>query len=111
MLQRTVPILASSDTVRTAAFYSDMLGFTVAQPLEGYLILERDDAEIHYVRSDTRAPAGIGCYIVCDDIEALHEEYGSRTRIDPPTRQPWGMTELIVVDPDGNTIKFAMASM
>ncbi len=43
------------------------------------------------------------------DVDALYKEIRARGAIIEmaPTRMPWGLREMHVADPDGNTIRFA----
>ena len=107
-LTRTVPVLPCRDLEETTAFYKQ-LGFTVARPAEKYLIVERDEAEIHFsLTSGFEAPARIGCYVVTTDVDNLYADFVLRgVEADPPIEQPWGLKELYVVDPSGNLVWFA----
>jgi uncharacterized glyoxalase superfamily protein PhnB len=52
-------------------------------------------------------PGGIATFVV-DDIDRLHAEFLERgVTIDvAPTDQSWGIREMYVQDPDGNSIRF-----
>lgn len=42
-----------------------------------------------------------------DDLEAVYQEYLEKGAeiLKPPTNEPWGMREMHVKDPDGNTLR------
>ena len=51
---RCFPVLASLDITETRDFYVGQLGFTVVWGNEKYLILKRDQMEIHFWKTDDR---------------------------------------------------------
>ncbi len=55
-----IPILASSDQDRTAAFYAPV-GFVEAERHDGYLLLHDDGVELHFTYHDTITPAPASC--------------------------------------------------
>ena len=44
-----------------------------------------------------------------DDLDQLYSELQSLgiETVGPPTERPWGMTDLNVIDPDGNILEFS----
>ncbi|NLU67201.1 VOC family protein [Streptomyces sp. HNM0574] len=115
---RVAPVLPSRDLDGTVQFYA-RLGFGVVgrYPEEGYLILERDDVELHfflapgtdpgcdaqsaYVRLEGdagnvfRAWAGLGISGAGDAVP----------RLVAPVDTPYGMREFALVDGDGNLLR------
>ncbi len=76
---RTLPILASLDIAETSAFYVDWLGFSVGYEDDNYLIVKRDEMELHFWKTgDRRFPENTSCYIRGGQVAALHEEYSAR---------------------------------
>lgn len=72
-------------------------------------------------RSDTRrsvlfltehtgdCEVGGAAYLVVDDVDALYaafRERGARVA-EPPEDSPWNTREMLVIDPDGNRLRFA----
>ena len=105
----TIPILASLDIAESAAFYADRLGFTVGYQDAGYLIVRRDEMEIHFWKTDDRRfPENTSCYIRGGQVAALHAEFEKRgvERLSPFEVRPWKMKEFFVHDPHGNLLKF-----
>ncbi|WP_331769665.1 VOC family protein (plasmid) [Embleya sp. NBC_00888] len=115
---RTAPILPSRDLRATIGFYT-RLGFTVDghYPEEGYLIVGRDDVEVHFSHTpamDPRKDAG-AVYLRLDDAVArVYEEWdrldisGDPTatpRLVPPSETDYGMVEFALVDIDGNLFR------
>ncbi len=108
----TIPILASRDIAETVAFYT-RLGFTVVNLYEEfgppYLLIRRDDVELHFVHSPDTDPAEShgGCYLRLADAQAVYDEWEllGLPEIHPPRDTPWGMREFFVVDPSGNLVR------
>ena len=107
MLSASIPVLASLDFDKTAAFYTDQLGFQLRLRTNGTLICERDGCEIHFWHcSEHHIAENTSCYLR-GDIEALHADFTRRgLTVDLPLLQPWGMREFYVIDPHGNLLKF-----
>lgn len=119
-LRAAYPQLFVADVRRSIAFFEARLGFREAYAYGEppfYALVERDGAGLNLRQVD--APpieeglrdreVLLGANIVADDIEALYREFQARD-VDfaqALQRQPWGTTDFIVRDPDGNLICFA----
>ena len=106
---RCIPILASLDIAESAAFYGAQLGFEVTYQEVGYLIVKRDDMELHFWKTaDRQFPENTSCYIRGGQVGALHVEFTARgvPRVSPFEVRPWNMKEFYVHDPHGNLLKF-----
>ena len=114
-LSPAFPQLPTGNIDRTAAFFVEQLGFRVKAkfPTQKFLIVEREDAEIHFWTAETDADArevgsNSSCYIRVEEIDELYKEFkarGVRFRYEL-TKQPWGMYEMQIDDPYGNAIRF-----
>jgi catechol 2,3-dioxygenase-like lactoylglutathione lyase family enzyme len=107
------PTVTVTDVARSIAFYRDALGFTVnfrwpadesAEP--EFVTMSLDGREIGIGRvSDGEAPAfsNVELCLEVDDIEAAWTWLVDHraTKVQPPTRQPWGESNAYVADPDG----------
>src|SRR5262245_58623431 len=94
------PQLPSGNIETTAKFFVDRLGFEVAAkyPQQGFLILRREQAEIHFWQTqDERRARDLGgessCYIRVRNIRPFYEDLKNRKA---PFRyelecKPWGM--------------------
>ncbi len=119
MIRDVVPILLVSDVSRSAAFYSEKLGFAT-DFLYGdppyYGSVSRDGACLHlrylvqpnFPERSAREDALIVASFEISDVYALYAEFESR---DVPIargliKQVWGGTDFHVCDPDGNEISF-----
>ena len=108
-------IPAGDDMEKAIAFYEQKLGFTAihkeGNPIR-MAVVKRDSAEIFLVKNDYKQlPEGISIRIQVDGIEQLYEEFQAKGggMIDPNGQletKPWGMKELVVIDPAGVCITF-----
>jgi len=105
-----IPILLSTDLAATSAFYA-ALGFAENARWDDYLIVTRDDAELHFFRGRDRRHAG-GCYLRISDAPALHQEWSTvdNLRIFALERTDYGLDEFAIHDPDGNQIRIGSPS-
>ncbi|WP_421912632.1 bleomycin resistance protein [Mesorhizobium sp.] len=110
---RTIPVLPSPDIAVSRDFYRAQLGFDVVGPeMEDYLIVRRNEMEIHFWKSeDRRLPETSSCYIRGGEVPALHAEFSARgvERLSAFTVRAWNMKEFYVWDPHGNLLKFGCA--
>ena len=101
----------------TLQFYSTQLGFTNlgTQDYDGYLMLGKDDIEIHFFEFkalDPRENYG-QVYIRTNNIDALYSQLlANQTAIHPAGAlqlKPWGQKEFALLDPDHNLLTFGQA--
>lgn len=115
MFRSVAPIMPSRDFDRTAAFYGD-LGFAVGGRYgnDGYLILRRDEVELHFFRYPAHEPetSDHGAYLRVADVAQLSAEIAGLglpaegiPRFIPAEEKPWGMMELAILDEDGNLLR------
>jgi uncharacterized glyoxalase superfamily protein PhnB len=116
LLKRVIPVLHMTNADAAEAFYCQLLGFhrefevpaseTTRDPC--YMGVERDGAALHLSSHAGDGVTGSVVYFICDDVDALHAEFVARdVRIHTgPVDQTWGMRELYVRDPDGNSVRF-----
>jgi catechol 2,3-dioxygenase-like lactoylglutathione lyase family enzyme len=116
MLQRAIPVLHMTNADATEAFYCGLLGFRLefnVSPIETrrdpcYMGVSRDGAVLHLSSHTGDAVVGGVVYFLCDDVDALHAEFVAKNVLIhlAPVDQTWGMRELYVRDPDGNSVRF-----
>jgi uncharacterized glyoxalase superfamily protein PhnB len=72
----------------------------------------RDGAVLHLSSHAGDGVVGGVVYFISDDVDALHAEFvGQGVPIHiAPVDQTWGMRELYVIDPDGNSVRFGVPS-
>ena len=115
LLNSACPIFPSQNFTATTEFYQQ-LGFVIGAQYEaeGYLILQRDDVELHFFRADSVDPytSDHGAYLRVSDANDLSHSFQKLNlpvegipRVTAAENKPWGMCELAVVDPDGNLLR------
>ncbi len=118
---RTVaPFLLVRDVKRAAAYYSDVLGFSVRRfwgepPM--FAIADRDGVSVMLRQvqpQETFQPNAaledcLDAYFSVRDADALYDEYKTKGAdlVCAPENQPYMMREFQVRDPDGHVLIFA----
>ncbi|MCU0450844.1 MAG: VOC family protein [Bernardetiaceae bacterium] len=115
MLTQVNPKLPMRDQALTRDFYAQ-LGFEDVGDYPGYLMVERDQVEIHFFEFKELDPQeNYGqVYIRTDDIEALYQFMlaNARSAIHPAAplqTKPWGQREFSMLDPDNNLLTFGQS--
>ena len=114
-LGSAIPQLPSGNIEKTAAYFSERLGFEIVKKYEAqnFLIVKRGPAEIHFWQTSTEKEGKelgreSSCYIRVENIELLFAEFkkrGANFRYEL-RKQPWGMNEMQIDDPYQNAIRF-----
>jgi catechol 2,3-dioxygenase-like lactoylglutathione lyase family enzyme len=103
------------DPARSVAFYRDVLGLAVYREFPGGTVffLGGGYLEVSGQASPPGAPAGrpsdaepegrVRLWVQVRDLGAAHRTLVDRgaTVVRPPRREPWGLDEMWVADPDG----------
>jgi catechol 2,3-dioxygenase-like lactoylglutathione lyase family enzyme len=118
MTQLVFPQLRMTDWDRSRRFYVDGLRFQVDwehrfEPgFPVFAQLTREDRSLFLSQHAGDCAVRGAAYFVMDDVDALYREISERgiTGEGPPEDAPWGRREFIVVDPDGNRLRFANPS-
>ena len=103
-------LLRPSDPERSRRFYGDILGLAVAREFG-----PRDDPGTVYFLGNgllelsgrsTEPPRGMALWLQVRDVQDEHRRLSAAdvTVVRPPTREPWGLVEMWVEDPDGVSI-------
>lgn len=106
------PKLPMRDHAITRSYYLDQLGFEVMADYGQYLILRKDNIELHFFEYKDLDPlTNYGqVYIRVRDIDALYQSLQDRGVAIHPNggleTKPWGQREFSVLDPDVNLITF-----
>ncbi len=114
-LERFVPILPVGDLAASLAFYA-RLGFTTSEysgpgAAGGYGVARRDTAEVHLGTVNPGRPSSPAtAYLHVRDADGLAAQWhAAGVEVGWPEDTPWGRREGVVVDPDGNVIRFGSA--
>ena len=96
----------------TRNFYMNQLGFQEIGDYEGYLMVQKDNIEIHFFEFKELNPKeNYGqIYIRTNDINNLYQTLiDNKTEIHPNGKlqiKPWGQKEFALLDPDSNLLTF-----
>lgn len=111
-MQRFAPAFPVSDLAASLAHHA-RLGFTTSEytgdgAAGGYGFARRDTVELHLgtvPAGQTTSPAT--AYLYVDDADALAAEWlEAAADVRSPEDTPWGQREGVMIDPDGNIIRF-----
>lgn len=117
-MQSAVPTFLVADVGATAEWYARELGFAVATfpagPPFAYASLQHGGAEIMLLRQEghrrpevVRATGAWDAYVRLEGVQELWERLRAKPFVtQPPTRQPYGDTEIEVRDPNGYVLVF-----
>ncbi|HEX7366637.1 MAG TPA: VOC family protein [Pelobium sp.] len=114
MMTTIIPKLPMRDKTITRDFYISQLGFKDIGNVdfEGYLLLQKDDIEIHFFEFKELEPKeNYGqVYIRTNNIEILYQSIVDiNCKIHPAGHlqtKPWGQKEFALLDPDHNLLTF-----
>ena len=115
MLTDINPKLPMRDKDLTKEFYLNNLSFKVLGDYDGYLILGRDNIQIHFFEFKELNPKeNYGqVYIRTNDIDTLYQSFiDKKTSIHPNGHlgaKPWGQKEFSILDPDANLLTFGQS--
>lgn len=100
------------DKNATKAFYINQLGFTQIGDYGDYLLLKKDNIEIHFFEFKSLNPEdNYGqVYIRTHAITSLYQTLlDNKVHIHPNAplqNKPWGQKEFALLDPDNNLLTF-----
>lgn len=106
-------LLRPTDPERSRAFYGGQLGLAVHRefgtgPERGTVYFLGGGFLELSGRSDATGAASpdVRLWLQVEDLEAAHEELTARDVdiVRPPVREPWGLIEMWIADPDGTPI-------
>lgn len=112
MLTTIIPKLPMRNKDITLEYYTMLLKFEVIADYGDYLLLGKDNIEIHFFAFETLDIAqNYGqVYIRVDDIKTYYNDLLShKVTIHPNAplqTKPWGQTEFSLLDPDNNLLTF-----
>ena len=109
MISSVIPKLPMRNKIETKNFYINQLGFKEIGDYDYYLMLEKDNFEIHFFEfKDLNPLENYGqIYIRTQNIEKLLAFIQSKkiksTKLE---HKPWLQVEFSILDPDHNLITF-----
>ena len=93
------------DPARSLAFYRDVLGLAVYREFPGGTVFFFGGGflEVSGRREPGDADDAVRLWLQVRDLDAVHRELRDRgvTVLREPRREPWGLDEMWVADPDG----------
>lgn len=115
MLTNVNPKLPMRDKTATKEFYINRLGFNEIADYGDYLLIKKDNIEIHFFEFKELDPKeNYGqVYIRTNDIDNLYQSLlDNKTNIHPNGKlqtKPWGQKEFALLDPDSNLLTFGQS--
>jgi hypothetical protein len=109
-----IPVLPSADLERSIGFWAPV-GFVVVERFHGYVVTHAQGVELHFtsdVEGDGSEGGGVRrpaeAFVHVDDALALWKRLRSADvdGVGPVTEQDYGLYEFVVIDPDGNRVRF-----
>lgn len=116
MLTEISPKLPMRDKNVTKEFYVNTLGFKELGDYEGYLMVRKDNIEIHFFEFKELDPKeNYGqVYIRTDNIDDFYQTLiDSKVNIHPNApleTKAWGQIEFSILDPDTNLLTFGQST-
>jgi catechol 2,3-dioxygenase-like lactoylglutathione lyase family enzyme len=108
---RVAPTIPVADIQRALGFYCDVLGFTVSltngEPVT-FAVIQQGGAQLHLEVQPGKAGSS-HAHILVDDLNAVHQRLlrAGATIHQAPQAQEWGLRDIVIADPDGNTFEIA----
>jgi hypothetical protein len=112
MLKDIIPKLPMRNKILTQEFYLNQLDFELLADYGYYLLLKKDEIEIHFFEfKDLNPFENYGqVYIRVSEIDQLYTSFIEKGifihqngKLD---RKPWGQKEFSLLDPDHNLLTF-----
>ncbi|MFF8657181.1 VOC family protein [Streptomyces huasconensis] len=101
-------LLHPTDPERSRAFYGEALGLAVYRefgtgPERGTVYFLGGGFLELSGRSDTPPSPGLRLWLQVPDVQAAHDDLVARgvEVVRPPVKEPWGLIEMWIADPDG----------
>ncbi|QJS99980.1 VOC family protein [Streptomyces asoensis] len=104
-------LLRPTDPERSRAFYGEQLGLAVYRefgtgPERGVVYFLGGGFLEVSGRSETPPDPAVRLWLQVTDVAAAHDELRAQgvEIVRPPVREPWGLLEMWIADPDGTPI-------
>jgi hypothetical protein len=115
VLKDIIPKLPMRNKSLTKEFYLNQLSFELMADYGDYILLKKDQIEIHFFEFKTLNPLeNYGqVYIRVIDIDKLYKSLLDKSIAIHPNGhlevKPWGQKEFSLLDPDNNLLTFGQA--
>ncbi len=112
MLKDIIPKLPMRNKSLTKEFYLNQLSFELISDYGDYILLKKDEIEIHFFEFNSLDPLeNYGqVYIRVIDIDELYKSLLDKSIAIHPNGhlevRPWGQKEFSLLDPDHNLLTF-----
>ncbi|MEV0678142.1 VOC family protein [Actinosynnema sp. NPDC050436] len=94
-------LLRSRDPERARAFYRDVLGLAVHREFPGGTVFFLGNGLLEVSgRSDDAPTDAVQLWLQVRDLRAAADELAAHV-VREPRREPWGLDEMWIADPDG----------
>jgi catechol 2,3-dioxygenase-like lactoylglutathione lyase family enzyme len=104
-------LLRPTDPERSRAFYGEQLGLAVYREFG----TGAERGTVYFLgggflevsgRSDTPPSPAVRLWLQVEDVAAAHDELRAKgvEIVRPPVKEPWGLVEMWIADPDGMPI-------
>jgi catechol 2,3-dioxygenase-like lactoylglutathione lyase family enzyme len=116
MLTNISPKLPMRDKAMTRDFYVNQLGFQETGDFDGYLMVQKDNIQIHFFEFKALDPKeNYGqVYIRTNAIDKLYQSLlDKKINIHPAGHlqtKSWGQKEFSLLDPDNNLLTFGQST-
>jgi catechol 2,3-dioxygenase-like lactoylglutathione lyase family enzyme len=97
-------LIHPTDLARSTAFYRDVLGLAVFREFPGGTVFFLGGGYLEVSGRAAGPPdGGVQLWMQVRDLAAVHGELAARgvTVLREPRREPWGLDEMWIADPDG----------
>jgi predicted enzyme related to lactoylglutathione lyase len=100
-------LLQPTDPARSQAFYGDVLGLAVYRQFGSAerpgIVFFLGNGLLEVSGRSAEPPAGLSLWLQVRDVAAEHRRLAAAgvTITQPPRREPWGLVEMWIEDPDG----------
>ncbi len=107
-----VPVLATDDVSKTAAYYRDVLGFAMDDTVSGpdWAMLWADRCQLFLSLNPGAAATAAGQQIMISapGVDAVYERHKAKGAkiVSELEDKPWGLREYTVEDPNGYLLRF-----
>jgi len=108
---RVAPTIPVADMNRALRFYCDVMGFAVTftngSPV-CFAVIKQGDAELHVGLQPGKA-GSLHAHLMVDELDPVYKrlQQADAAIRQAPRIQEWGLRDIVIADPDGNTFEVA----